>query len=116
VGGFESLLRLGKRPQIGSFSRLARGRDASDAVGSSDRRQLVQEPLLKRRGDRIGGCAVDVVGEVPLPPAPELAVEPVKPAFDGQHQAGLVSSRFLEVLAIDRPHHPAAHAGSAPEG
>src|SRR5215218_5907395 len=112
VSGFESLLRHGKRPQVWTFSRLARGRDAFDAVGSSDRRQLVQEPLLEGRVDRLGGCAVDVAGEVTLPPAPELAVEPVKPAFDGQHQPGLVPSRFLEVLAIDRPHHPAAHAWS----
>jgi hypothetical protein len=95
---------------------LSRGRVASDAVGGSDRRHFVQEPLIERRVDGIRRGGVHVVGEVTLAPAPEFAVETVKPAFDGQHQPGLVPSLLLEVLAIDGPHHPAAQAGSASEG
>ena len=67
----------------------------------------------RREVDGLGGRGVRVVGEVALAPASQLAVEPVKTAFDRQDQPGLVPPRLLEVLAIDRPQHPAAHGRRA---
>ena len=88
---------------------------ASDAAGGSNARQLAEESLLDGEVDGIRRCRVVVPREVALAPAPEFAVETVKPAFDREHQPGLVPHGLLEVLAIYRPHHPPAQAAGTPE-
>src|SRR4051812_45128752 len=77
----------------------------SEPVFAQHRGEVAHEALVGRHLDGVRLDRVVELREVALPPAPELVVQAVEAALDGEHEPGLVASRRKLLVALDRAQH-----------